>query len=265
MRRFVPLLGAVAVALLLLAACSARKPTCPQSAAPPVYGYRVNHVYPHDPNAYTQGLLYEGGYLYEGTGLQGRSSLRKVEIATGAVLERHQLSSLYFGEGIALAHDRIVQLTWRNHLAFRYELDGFAVTDTLVYPTEGWGITFDGASFVMSDGSDTLVFRDTTDFAEIRRVGVQDRGRRIHYLNELEYVRGKIYANVWGSDTIVVISPATGKVAARIDLTGIISPADRGSSPDNVLNGIAYDAIGGRLFVTGKRWAKLFEIDVDTR
>jgi glutaminyl-peptide cyclotransferase len=227
----------------------------------PVYGYRVVNEYPHDPNAFTQGLVYEAGIFYEGTGLEGRSSLRKVALETGEVLQIHNLAPEYFGEGIAVVGDRIWQITWQERVAFLYDKETFEQLDTVSYPTEGWGLTYDGERLIMSDGTATLYFRDPATFELLGSVAVQDQGTPVVRLNELEYVDGLVFANVWLTDRIAIVDPADGHVAAWLDLAGLLDPSDVTGTVD-VLNGIAYDAAGDRLFVTGKLWPKLFEIEI---
>lgn len=224
----------------------------------PVHPYRVIRSYPHDRQAFTQGLAYEGGFFYEGTGLHGRSALRKVDPATGRVVKEIGLDPSHFGEGIAIAGDRVVQLTWKSQVGFVYDRDSFRLLRTFVYPGEGWGITHDGRRLVMSDGTSVLRFLDPRDFREVATLGVRDEKGPVDGLNELEYVRGLIYANVWPTDRIAVIDPRKGRIEAWIDLKGLLGKGD--SQGVDVLNGIAYDARGDRLFVTGKLWPKLFEI-----
>ena len=257
-----------ATIVLLLATnvgCSANsdvgtEPTPPQPT--PTYSYRVVHSFPHDPTAFTQGLLYDNGFLYESTGQYGQSSLRKVELETGTVVQLHQLDDRFFAEGLALFGNRLLQLTWRANKGFAYRLDSFEQLAEFAYPTEGWGLTYDGELLVMSDGSATLYFRDPFTFAEVSRVSVVAQGRSVSQLNELEWIAGEVFANIWQTDTIARINPATGQVAGWIDLTGLLSNADRRSSNAEVLNGIAYDSEGERLFVTGKRWPKLYQIEL---
>ncbi len=229
--------------------------------APAVYSYRVIRSYPHDRRAFTQGLVYEAGELYEGTGIRGQSSLRRVQLETGTVRQQHLLPSQYFGEGITLFGDRIIQLTWQSRIGFVYDKASFQLIQQFSYPTEGWGITHDGHRLIMSDGTANLYFLDPETFTEIARIEVHDEQGPVVRLNELEYVRGDVYANVWQTDRIARIDLLTGRVAAWIDLTGLLSVADRQPRVD-VLNGIAYDAEGNRLFVTGKWWPKLFEIQI---
>jgi glutamine cyclotransferase len=232
-----------------------------RQTAPRMYRYEVVNVYPHDPAAFCQGLAYADGFLYEGTGEYGRSSLRQVELKSGKVLKHLRLSSKYFGEGIAVVGDEIIQLTWKRRVAFVYDKETFEPKRKLPYSGEGWGITSDGRRMIMSDGSATLRFLDPEDFQVKQRVTVRSGRASVNRLNELEYVRGEVYANVWGTDYIARISPKTGDVLGWIDLRGLLEPAER-SSRDAVLNGIAFDEEGDRLFVTGKYWPKLFEIRV---
>lgn len=238
--------------------CSAR---AEEDAGVPVFGYEVVNTYPHDRGAFTQGLVIHDGILYEGTGIKGRSSLRKVDLETGKVLKEHGIPGAYFGEGIAIDGGRIVQLTWQSHKGFVYDRNTFKLIKTFDYPTEGWGITYDRRDFIMSDGSATLYFLDPGSFGEVGRLEVYDDKGPVTRLNELEYVKGEIFANVWGSDRIARIDPRTGRVTGWIDLSGLLGAADR-ETPVDVLNGIAYDDETGRFFVTGKLWPKIFEIKI---
>ncbi|MER3403721.1 MAG: glutamine cyclotransferase [Armatimonadota bacterium] len=226
----------------------------------PLYTYRVVKRYPHDPKAFTQGLEYYNGFLYESTGLEGQSSLRKVAFRTGRVLQIRKHPPEIFAEGITLLNNRIYQLTWRNGICFVYERDSFRSDTEFRYTGEGWGLTNDGTHLIMSDGSDTLTFRDPTTFAAVRQIRVKDQGTPVRNLNELEYVNGEIWANVWMTDLIVRISPKTGEVLGWIDLSGLLTPAEAHQA--DVLNGIAYDRQNKRIFVTGKLWPWLFEIEV---
>lgn len=226
--------------------------------------YEVVHVYPHDPSAFTQGLIFLDGRLYESTGLYGHSSIRMVDLYTGRVLQEYKLPAEYFGEGLTDWGSELIQLTWKAHKAFVYDRFSFSLLRTLQYPGEGWGLTHDDHQLIMSDGSAYLRFLDPKTFRESRRIHVTDeRGHPVEKLNELEYVHGEIYANVWQSDDILRISPRTGKVLGLIDLQGIIDKRLLANS-DAVLNGIAFDPANSRLFVTGKLWPKLFEIKVRT-
>lgn len=229
------------------------------SAQTPEYSYRIIHTYPHDPLAFTQGLEYRGGFLYEGTGLEGMSTLRKVDLETGKVLEAVPLEDQYFGEGITVLNHRIVQLTWQTHRGFVYEQGTFHLLKTFEYPGEGWGLTNDGKQIYMSDGTANIRCWDPDTLQETRRFTVRDGARPIPMLNELEYVKGELYSNVWQTDFIARISPKDGKVLGWINLTGLLTRDER-THGANVLNGIAYDPAGDRLFVTGKNWPKLFEI-----
>jgi len=228
---------------------------------PPQYSYQVIQAYPHDRGAFTQGLVYHDGFLYEGTGIWGESSLRKVELETGRVLKLYKLPAPYFGEGITIWDDKIIQLTWRSKIGFVYDRETFELLGTFSYPTEGWGITHDSEKLIMSDGTFTLYFWDPQTLKEIGRIEVQDRGAPVVNLNELEFIHGLIFANVWQTDKIAVIDPKTGRVGAWLDLSGILRPEER-TGHEDVLNGIAYDPQGDRLFVTGKYWPKLFEIEL---
>ena len=221
-------------------------------------------MYPHDADAYTQGLIYVDGFLFESTGLNGRSSLRKVELQTGKVVQQYRVDSHYFAEGLTEWEGTLIQLTWRSHVAFLYALPTFTLLKTLAYPGEGWGLTHDARALILSDGTDTLRFLEPSTLREIRRVHVHDGTTRIRDLNELEYVDDEVYANVWHTNRIARIDPQTGEVKAWIDLTGLMSPAYR-LGREAVLNGIAFDSAGKRLFVTGKLWPQLFEITVRPR
>ncbi len=223
--------------------------------------YRIVHTYPHDPHAFTQGLVFVDGSLYESTGLNGQSSLRMVDLDTGRVLQSQPVDSKYFAEGLTNWGSTLVQLTWESHLALVYDRFSFRLLRTFSYNEEGWGLTQDGSSLILSDGSETLRFFDPTTFREVRRVGVKDHGKPVSEINELEFIRGEIYANIWHSDRIARIDPASGKVLGWIDLTGLL-PATEHPSAEAVLNGIAYDSARDRLFVTGKLWPKLFEIQI---
>ena len=246
---------------LLLGSCASGDS---QPAPIPTYGYQVVHTYPHDRAAYTQGLIYLDGFLYEGTGLNGKSSLRKVKLETGDVLQQRPLPDQYFGEGITGWNNQLLQLTWRGQTGFVYDRASFDFKQSFKYPGEGWGLTHDGKRLIMSDGTSTLRFWNPATFEEIGRLQVQDGATPVSNLNELEYVNGEIYANVYQTDRIARISPTTGHVTGWIDLQGLLSDADRSVAVD-VLNGIAYDAQGGRLFVTGKLWPRLFEIKLIRR
>lgn len=234
------------------------------SKGPRLFGYKVVRVFPHDRQAFTQGLIIRDNVLYESTGLNGRSSLRKVQLETGAVLESRPVDTQYFAEGLTDWGDRLVQLTWQTGLGFVYSRERFALERTFTYAGEGWGLTQDGRRFIMSDGTAALRFLDPSTFRETGRLSVRDAGTPVPNLNELEVVKGQIYANVWQTDRIAMIDAASGFVTGWIDLTGLLTPVERMSGVD-VLNGIAYDPKSDRLFVTGKLWPKLFEIQVVPR
>jgi glutaminyl-peptide cyclotransferase len=245
--------------LMVAAALAVCACTSPTQAETPVYTYEIVNTYPHDPAAFTQGLFYLNGFLYEGTGLEEQSSIRKVKLETGEVLQKRDLDGAYFGEGIVNWKDRLLQLTWKAQRGFIYDLASFAPRGQFEYPGEGWGLTQDGKRIIMSDGSAELRFWEPETLKETGRVTVTDEGHPVTNLNELEWVKGEVYANIWQTDRIARIDPASGKVVGWIDCTGLLAPSDRTELTD-VLNGIAYDAARGRLFVTGKRWPKLFEI-----
>jgi glutamine cyclotransferase len=247
----------LAVAAALAAAVPQQRP--PSSA--PVSRYQVVNVYPHDPQAFTQGLVYLDGFLYEGTGLNGRSSIRKVRLENGEVVQIQKVDAQYFGEGIAVWGRSVAQLTWRGGTGFLYDRDSFRRTGTFTYKGEGWGLTHDGSRLIMSDGTPALRFLDPASMKETGRIVVRDGAMEVDDLNELEFVKGEIFANVWQKDRIARISPATGRVTGWIDLQGLLDPRDAAQGVD-VLNGIAYDSAKDRLFVTGKLWPKLFEIRI---
>ncbi len=227
----------------------------------PVYTYQVLNTYPHDMSAFTEGLVFEDSVLYEGTGLYGYSNLRRVELETGKVLQIRELPSQYFGEGITIYKNKIIQLTWKSHLGLVYDKSNFELLQEFNYPTEGWGITYDGSYLIMSDGTSILHFLDPETFEEISQIEVHENNIPVTKINELEYVQGEIFANIWLTERIARINPLTGQVTGWIDLKGILSPEDRSEKVD-VLNGIAYDAKNNRLLVTGKFWPKLFEIEL---
>ncbi|HEY3707508.1 MAG TPA: glutaminyl-peptide cyclotransferase [Terracidiphilus sp.] len=233
------------------------------SSAPATHvdGYRVVHAYPHDGQAFTQGLVFVDGHLYESTGRNGQSTLRMVNVQTGKVEQEIPVPQQYFAEGLTDWKNTLIQLTWQSHVAFVYDRFSFRQLGTMRYPWEGWGLTQDGRSLILSDGTATLHFLDPATMKERRHVLVRDQDRPVTELNELEYIHGQIYANVWHTDRIARISPATGKVLGWIDLAGLL-PEGQKSSPEAVLNGIAWNAARGRLYVTGKLWPKLFEITV---
>ncbi|MBN2466960.1 MAG: glutaminyl-peptide cyclotransferase [Deltaproteobacteria bacterium] len=228
---------------------------------PLIYSYKVISVYPHDHNAFTQGLVFDNGFLYEGTGRRGQSSVRKICLTTGEVLMGYRLAPRYFGEGITIFKDRLIQLTWQAHQGFVYDKQTLALMRSFTLSTEGWGLTHDGKSLIVSDGTSTLHYLDPEDFRGIGKIDVYDNNGPVSLLNELEYVKGEIYANIWKTTRIARISPENGRVVGWIDLTGLYSQHDTVYKID-VLNGIAYDVDHDRLFVTGKLWPHLFEIAI---
>jgi glutaminyl-peptide cyclotransferase len=259
---FVAIVGMTAAALASLAAQSHQVQRLPPvGSRAPVSGYAVTHVYPHDPRAFTQGIEYRDGVLFEGTGLNGESTLRKVDLTTGKVLQQIAVPREYFAEGITIWGPTIIQLTWQSQMGFVYDRSTFKQLRSFPYSGEGWGLTHNATQLIMSDGSASLRFLDPKTLMETRRLLVTDAGIVIRDLNELEWVNGEIYANVWRTNFIARISPANGRVLGWIDLSGLLS-ADEQRAGADVLNGIAYDATGRRLFVTGKLWPKLFEIQV---
>jgi glutamine cyclotransferase len=243
----------------------------PKTSAPvPTYDYEIVKTYTHDPKAFTQGLEFHDGVLYEGTGGKDDdpffSSLRKVDYATGKVLQKHDLPREFFGEGITILNDKIYQLTWREFTAFEYDLKDFKLLRELRYSGEGWGLTNDGTNLIMSDGTHVIRFVNPEDFKTVRTIVVNDeKGKPVIELNELEYVKGEIWANIWQTGMIVRIDPANGKLLGRIDLESLADDEQRQNKKADVLNGIAYDAAADRLFVTGKLWQRLFEIKVNPR
>lgn len=228
-------------------------------APAPLYTYQIKKTYPHDRGAFTQGLVFRDGHLWESTGQHGTSSLRKVELKSGRVLRSVSLAKEYFGEGMTILKGSVFMLTWQNGEAFVYAQDDFRQLKSYKYVGEGWGLTHDGDSLVMSDGTSQLKFLDPDTFGVRRVLSVTDAGSPVAQLNELEYVRGEIFANVWQDDRIARIDPKTGRVTGWIDLSGLLPESEREEDTD-VLNGIAYDESGDRLFVTGKLWPKLYEI-----
>jgi glutamine cyclotransferase len=227
----------------------------------PVLQYDIIDTYPHDTGAFTQGLILKDGFLYEGTGLYGESSLRKVELETGRVLQQFNLPGEFFGEGITILNNKIYQLTWKKQTGFIYDYKTFRLLDIFTYSHEGWGITHDGEYLIISDGTESLRYVDAFTFKEIKQIDVSDNGQPVLRLNELEYVNNQIYANIWQTDRIAIIDPESGKVISWLDLSGILEPADTSEKTD-VLNGIAFDAENGHLLITGKLWPKIFRIKI---
>ena len=248
---------------LLGAALGAQAPVVPPPASrAPVYKYQIVHSYPHDPDAFTEGLEYHGGFLYESTGLNGRSSIRKVKLETGEVLQNRNISKDYFGEGITFWKDELFELTWSSEIAFVYDAATFASKRSFNYKGEGWALTHNADGLIMSDGTADLRFLDPVTFKERRRITVTDGGVPIKYVNELEWVKGEIFANIYTTDYIARIDPANGHVTGWIDVRGMLPKQNDGNT---VPNGIAFDSEHDRLFVTGKNWPKLFEIKITLR
>jgi glutamine cyclotransferase len=234
-----------------------------QTATVPIYGYRVVAEYPHDRRAFTEGLSYVDGVLFESTGLTERSSLRRVDLKSGEVLQEVALDPTYFGEGNAVIDDRIFVLTWKNGVCLVYDRESFEVQQTFAYDTEGWGLTTDGTQLIMSDGSNQIAFRDPATFDVIKTIEVLHDGAPVQNINELELIDGEIWANVWLTNLIARIDPETGQVLAWVVMSGLVAELDS-RRPVDVLNGITHDPTTGQLFVTGKLWPKLFQIEVVT-
>lgn len=238
-------------------------PACSSSAAVPVWSYRVVHSYPHDTQAFTEGLFYRDGYLYESTGMVGASSIRKVDLKTGHVLQQRDLPPPDYGEGIVAWHDTLIELTWQSQRGYTYDLDSFRPTGSFTYPGEGWALTANDRHILMSDGSAAIRVLDPQTLSQTAAILVTADGAPVKNLNELEWVKGQIFANVWLTSRIARIDPDSGDVVGWIDLSGLGPKPDETDDPTNdVLNGIAWDAKGGRLFVTGKRWPKIYEIEL---
>ena len=251
------------VAVLVIVICAAAAYTYWTSREPalePLYTYKVINKYTHDPSAFTQGLVVHDGVFIEGTGLYGRSSIRYVEITTGVVLEEVDLEPEYFGEGVTILDDTVYQLTWREHTGFTYDLD-LQKTGEFSIPNEGWGLTTDGTQLIMSDGTSTLSFIDPDTMSITSTVKVTFEGEEVVRINELEYIDGLVYANIWQTDRIAIINPDNGDVVSWIDLTGLKNQLDSTLGAD-VLNGIAYDSATEKIYVTGKLWPNLFEIQL---
>ena len=223
------------------------------------YTYQIVNSYPHDPNAFTQGLVFKDGVIFEGTGLYGQSTIRRVNLETGNVTQLFKLDDNFFGEGITIFENKIIQLTWKSKIGFVYDVETFELLDEFEYNTEGWGITHNESSLIMSDGTSTLYFINPDTYQIVDNIKVYDK-EPVTFLNELEYINGSIFANIWLEDEIVIINPKNGEVTGRIDLTDLRNSVDLNTA--DVLNGIAYDSDENRLFITGKRWSKLFQIEL---
>jgi glutaminyl-peptide cyclotransferase len=228
-------------------------------SSPTHYTYNLVNTYPHDSGAYTEGLVFDNGVLYESTGES--SSLRRVDLESGNVLQEISLADGYFGEGLAVVNNSLVQLTWQNHMGFVYDKETFGLVGNFTYSTEGWGLTYDGSRLIMSDGSSNLYFLNPVSYQKIGQVSVHDGNTEVASINELEFVNGDVYANIWHQQKIAIINPETGQVKGWIDLTGLYQP----NRIDDVLNGVAFDSAGNRLFVTGKNWPNLYQITLKTQ
>ena len=259
-------------ALIFCAGCAPQQPAARAQVAPTVantpksgpkqLNWTVLGTFPHARDAFTEGLLWHDGALYESTGLEGQSSVRRVDLQSGQVLEQRDLNDKLFGEGLALAGDKLYMLTWQTKIGFVYDLKTLKPEAKFAYGNEGWGLTFDGQNLIQSDGTDTLTWRNPKDFSSVKRVKVTQNGVALRNLNELEWIDGKIWANVWQTDTIVIINAQSGKVESLLDLTNL-NPALMREEGEDVLNGIAYDAKDKRIFITGKNWPKLYWIGLD--
>ena len=254
------LLAAAAILISRVFTLSCRSGIATAGEAPK-YSYEVVHVYPHDPQAFTQGLVFQDGKILESTGQQGRSTLRSVDLDSGQILKRIDVAPQYFAEGITVLNGKVYQLTWQHHLGFIYDYQTFQQIGQFNYQGEGWGLTNDGHSLILSDGTNRIRFLDPGSFNVTKTIAVTADGKSVNRLNELEYIQGEIFANIWHDQRIVTINPETGAVTAWIDCTGLLSPGEA-TDHEAVLNGIALDETTGRLLVTGKLWPKLFEIKI---
>jgi len=232
-----------------------------EAANATLYTYKVVNTFPHNTESFTQGLYIEDGILYESTGLNGKSAVNKIDLKTGKVIKSRDMQDKFFGEGLTIVGDKIYQITWRSKTGFVYNKESLDIQRTFSYKTQGWGITYDGKYLIISDGSEVLYFMDPKSFVVVGKLEVYDKNGKVAKLNELEYINGEVYANIWGKDLIARIDPKTGYVKSWIDLSGILSKEDR-KGKENVLNGIAYNPENDTLLVTGKFWPKLFEIEV---
>jgi len=244
------------LAVALAVSCS----DSPSSDAAPVLSYKIIAAYSHDTSAFTQGLVFDDGFLYESTGSYGQSSLRKVDLQSGKILQSIRLPDRIFAEGITVLGPRIYLLTWKSNRIFVYDKETFTLLADFPYPAQGWGLTHDGKNLIASDGTATLRFLDPNTLAVVSQIEVRHNDRAVGGLNELEYIKGKIYANLWPTDRIAIIQPGTGRVTAWVDMTGLLPGRDRAAA--DVLNGIACDEENNRLFVTGKLWPKLFHVEL---
>jgi len=253
--------GALCIKSALAREAETSAPTFLQFHPAALFKVRIVKKYPHDPEAFTEGLVFANGFLYESTGLYGKSTLRQVELETGRIVKRYELPSLYFGEGMTLWGASLIQLTWKSQIGFAYNAETFSIEREFNYSGEGWGLTHDGKSLIMSNGTEELIFLDPRTLVQKRSLHVLDKGRPVCLLNELEYIKGEIFANIWREDLVARISPKTGDVTGWIDMSDLRKELPPGSSAE-ALNGIAFDAQRDRIFVTGKLWPLLFEIEI---
>ncbi len=266
MKKWLVLAGVLVVAILLGASLLVflNDKGNSASSSDSLYTYKIVKTYPHDTSSFTEGLWYSDGVLYESSGSGNspdyQSTLRRVNLSTGKVLQEYTLPIQYFGEGIAVVDDKIIQLTYTTNIGFIYDKTSFAVTGNFSYPTQGWGLAYDGKELIMSDGSDHLYFLNATTYQRIGEVEVHDGNSTVTMINSLCYINGDVYANIWLTNKIAIINPTTGQVEAWIDLTGLPASVASKTNFDAVLNGIAYDPQGNRLFVTGKDWSSLYQI-----
>lgn len=255
----------VVVMGLLLAGTLPSQAPLARPAKPMEYGYRVVKTFPHDPHSFTQGFEFHDGLLFEGTGMNGQSYLKKEKLETGQVLQQSKIDDQFFGEGITVVGQQVYQITWKSGTGFVYDKTSFVAKRAFQYPGEGWGLATDGSKIYMSDGTDTIRVWDPATLKELRRFRVRDGATPVDQLNELEYINGEIYANIWQTERIVRLSPVDGRVLGYIDLTGLRAAAQKvakASEPMDVLNGIAWDAAGKRLLVTGKYWPRIYQIEL---
>jgi glutamine cyclotransferase len=253
----------LAASFLAAFSCSPAPSVAPSTPAPPavpVYGFEVVASFPHDPAAFTEGLLFADGVMYESTGMEGASWIRKVDLATGAVQQQHDVDKQYFGEGIVVWQDKIYSLTWKNQKGFILDKATFAPKGEFAYPGEGWALTTDGKQIFMSDGTSQIRTLDPNTLQETGRIDVKMNGRPVDQINELEFIKGEIWANIFQADRIIRIDPASGEVKGVVFLANLLKPEDRAGRNVDVLNGIAYDSAGDRIFVTGKYWPKIYQI-----
>jgi glutaminyl-peptide cyclotransferase len=258
MKKWLYIAASIIIAALLVIIWLSFQGLLVENRSSTIYSYKIIATYPHDSEAFTEGLIFVNGSFYESTGGWGTSSLREVNLADGSIIKEVALPEHYFGEGLTIVNGSLIQLTWQNGIGFVYDLKTFRETENFNYSTEGWGLTFDGVHLIMSDGTSNLYLLDPSTYQKVGQVSVHDANAPIDNLNELEYVNGSIYANIWHQQRIAIINLSTGQVKGYIDLTGIYQNSD----PEAVLNGIAFDQTTNRLFITGKNWPYLFQITI---